>query len=414
MRYEFPQGFLWGAGAAAHQVEGNNVNSDSWVLEHLRPTEYVEPSLDACDHYHRYPEDIALYAELGWNAYRFSVEWARIEPEEGYFSRAETDHYRRMLAACHEKNLSPLVTLHHITSPRWLITAGGWQDPKTPARFARFCGYVAKHLGDMIDVALTINQPNLAALFQGLGKFPNTEIMPTQPWVITASKAFQVEPERFRPHWYAGSPGDVALQIEAHHAARDAIKSARGELPVGWTVLVDYFEAEPGGEALAERGNRECIDVFLEGSRGDDVLGVQAYNRIRVGPNGVIEPGEGSDLTEAYNSEYYPEVLEHAIRYAYDKVQLPIYVTENGVAATDDTRRVTWIQRSVKGLKNCLEAGIDVRGYLHWSAMDNFEWMEGYRPKFGLIGIDLETQERQVKGSARLLGEIARANAIEV
>jgi len=128
MKYEFPKGFLWGAASAAHQVEGNNVNCDSWLMEHLDPTEYKEPSLDTCDHYHRYPQDLALFASLGWNAYRFSIEWARIEPEEGYFSNAITDHYRRMLAACHENNIAPVVTFQHNTSPRWLISSGGWQD----------------------------------------------------------------------------------------------------------------------------------------------------------------------------------------------------------------------------------------------------------------------------------------------
>ena len=120
-RVNFPAGFLWGTATAAHQVEGNNLNNDSWLMEHLPGTIYAEPSGDACDHYHRYAGDIALLAELGFNLYRFSIEWARVEPEEGEFSSAELDHYRRMLAACHEHHITPLVTFHHFTTPRWIM-----------------------------------------------------------------------------------------------------------------------------------------------------------------------------------------------------------------------------------------------------------------------------------------------------
>ena len=413
MKYKFPKGFLWGAASAAHQVEGNNVNSDAWLMEHLDPTQYKEPSLDACDHYHRYPQDLALFASLGWNAYRFSIEWARIEPEEGYFSRAIVEHYRRVLAACHENNITPVVTFHHITSPRWLISEGGWQDQRTPDKFARYCGYVAKHLGDLIEVGLTINQPNLPVLLVCQKAAPDVIKMATLPWVIRAAKAFGVSPERFRPHLYASSPEDVQIQIQAHKRAVEAIKSARSELPVGWTILADFFQAEEGGEELMEKYRGEIIDIFLEASKNDDILGIQAYTRIRVGPEGVQTPPPGTDLTESYGWEYYPEVLEKSIRYVHSKIGLPILVTENGIAASDDARRMTWIKQTVNGLKSCLEDGIDIRGYLYWSAMDNFEWEEGYRPHFGLIAVNRENQERQVKGSARYLGEIARANADE-
>jgi beta-glucosidase len=144
--FAFPEDFLWGTATAAHQVEGNNINSDCWLLEHLPETIYAESSGDACDHYHRYPEDIALLAELGFNSYRFSIEWARIEPEEGEFSYAELEHYRRMLATCHAHNIKPMVTFHHFTTPRWLMRCGCWLDKKTPERFARYCERATEHL----------------------------------------------------------------------------------------------------------------------------------------------------------------------------------------------------------------------------------------------------------------------------
>src|SRR5207245_4393063 len=132
------------------QVEGGNVYNDNWVLEHVPDTPYVEPSGDACDHYHRYREDIGLFAELGFTLYRFSLEWSRIEPEEGEFSLAQLDHYRRMLATCHEHGIKPVVTLHHFTSPRRIAARGGWESPETAALFARYCERVARHLGDLI------------------------------------------------------------------------------------------------------------------------------------------------------------------------------------------------------------------------------------------------------------------------
>ena len=160
----FPGGFLWGAATAAHQVEGNNVNSDEWVLEHLKPSIFTEPSGDACDHYHRYGDDIALLAGLGFNTYRFSIEWARIEPEQGFFSRAELEHYRRMLAACHEHKLTPMVTFNHFTTPRWFAALGGWENPASVDLFVRYAERAARHLGDLIGLATTFNEPNLPRL----------------------------------------------------------------------------------------------------------------------------------------------------------------------------------------------------------------------------------------------------------
>lgn len=167
MTYHFPPNFLWGTATAAHQVEGNNTHSDFWAMEHLPNTMFAEPSGDAIDHYHRYPEDIALLAELGFNSYRFSLEWARVEPEDGRFSIAALDHYRRMCEACHAHGLKPIVTYHHFTSPRWLITQGGWENMETAQKFARYAGKVTQHLGDLIDTVCTINEvniPRMAAL----------------------------------------------------------------------------------------------------------------------------------------------------------------------------------------------------------------------------------------------------------
>ena len=157
----FPGGFLWGTATSAHQVEGGNVYNDSWLVEHLPSSPYAEVSGDACDHYHRYAGDIALMAGLGLGAYRCSLEWSRIEPEEGEFSTAALDHYRRVLDSCHEHGLTPMLTFHHFTSPRWIATAGGWESARTADRFARFCERSMRHLGDLVPYACTLNEPNL-------------------------------------------------------------------------------------------------------------------------------------------------------------------------------------------------------------------------------------------------------------
>jgi beta-glucosidase len=409
---EFPKDFLWGTATAAHQVEGNNINSDVWVLEHVPGTPYAEPSGDACDHYHRYREDIALLAELGFNMYRFSLEWARIEPEEGEFSRASLEHYRDMLRACHEHGITPMVTFHHFSSPRWLITSGGWEGPDTPDKFARYCERTTKYLGDLIGAACTINEANIASVLTKLGFGPSIEKIHQAPWWSTAANAFGIAPDRLAPFLYALTPKAVDTVVTAHRKGMEAMKAGPGDFPVGITLALLDIQAIEGGETLADQMRREINDVFLEKLHGDDFVGVQTYSRTRFGPDGLLPAEEGVELTQM-DYEFWPEALEATIRYAAAKTGLPVIVTENGVAATDDTRRIAYIRRALKGVSNCLKDGLDVRGYTYWSAFDNFEWSLGYRPTFGLIAVDRETQERTVKPSARWLGAVARANAFE-
>ena len=410
--FEFPQGFLWGTATAAHQVEGNNVNSDVWVLEHTRKSPYVEPSGDACDHYHRYRSDIALLAELGFNAYRFSIEWARIEPEEGEFSLAVLEHYRDMLRTCQEHNITPIVTFHHFSSPRWLMGRGGWESKKTPDRFARYCERATRYLGDLIGVACTLNEANIAAVMTKMGFASPLKRMRKERWWLEASEVLGVSPKRLSPFLYAASPKAEKMILRAHRQAVEAIKSASGNFPVGITLALQDIQSAEGGEKFAAKMRREINDVFLESLHGDDFVGVQAYSRARVGPKSFLPPEEGVELTEMHY-EFWPEALEADIRDAVAKSGLPVIVTENGIAATDDTRRIEYVRRALQGVSNCLRDGLPVRGYTYWSAFDNFEWSLGYRPTFGLIAVNRETQERTVKPSARWLGAVARANSIE-
>jgi len=406
---QFPKGFRWGTATAAHQVEGNNINSDFWVLEHLPETIFVEPSGDAIDHYHRYAEDVAMLAELGFNHYRLSIEWARIEPEEGRFSPAVLDHYRRMLETCHQHSLKPVVTYHHFTSPRWLIGQGGWGKMETAEKFARYCTKATQHLGDLIEVACTLNEVNIPRMAALLWLSVGSGGPDRGKFMAQAAQAFHTTPERFAPFMFAGTPQGRNVILAAHHQAKAAIKAERPNLPVGLTIAMQDMQAVSGGEAVRDQMRQELQDVYLQAAREDDFVGIQTYSRERFGPDGRLDPEEGVELTQM-GYEFWPEAIGATLRRARDVAGVPLIVTENGIGAEDDSRRLEYYQRALQSVAGCLRDGLDVRGYFAWSAFNNYEWMLGYRPTFGLIAVDRETQKRIVKPSARWLGAVARAN----
>jgi len=372
---------------------------------------FVEPSGDACDHYHRYPGDIAMLTELGFNAYRFSIEWARIEPEEGEFSFAALDHYRRMLATCHEHGLTPIVTYHHFTSPRWFAARGGWEVPANALLFSRYCERATAHLGDLIGVACTFNEPNVGLLIQQMGFMPPDDVLATAPYRAAAARA--VGSDTFAAFPYCRQDLARETMLRAHRLAVGVIKSGPGEFPVGMTLALVDMQAAPGGEAVCEHARRTAYQAYLEAARDDDFIGVQTYSRLRFGPEGPLPPEEGVEVTQM-GYEFWPEALEATIRYAAERTGRPVIVTENGIATEDDTRRIEYIRRALKGVHRCLTDGIEVRGYCYWSVFDNFEWAMGYRPKFGLVAVDRATQARTPKPSASWLGHVARANRLEI
>jgi len=387
----FPEPFLWGTATAAHQIEGGNVNNDWWAMEHDPTSGCADVSGDACDSFNRYPEDIALIADLGLGAYRFSLEWSRIEPEEGEFSTVALDHYRRMAATCHEHGVLPVVTFHHFTHPRWLAAAGTWEALHAPDRFARYCERVTEHLGDLIGMACTLNEPNVVA---------------TMGW------RFGIFPPRVRDRTRRDTVN--AAMVAAHRKAVDAIRSGPGDFPVGMTVSMTDYQLQPGGEEWLERLRRPNEDVFLEATGGDDFIGVQTYTRMRVGPDGALGAEDGVGTTQM-GYEVYPEALEATIRRAAEVTGgLPAYVTENGIGTDDDALRIEYVTRALAGVRRALDDGIDVRGYFYWSLLDNFEWVLGYGPTFGLFEVDRASFERRPKPSATWFGGVARANGLSV
>ncbi len=401
----FPPGFLWGAATAAHQVEGNNVNSDLWVLEHCNPTLFEEPSLDACDHYQRFADDIRLLAGLGLTCYRFSIEWARIEPEQGHFSLAALDHYRRVLAACHENGVTPMVTFYHFSSPRWFAGLGGWEKRSAGDLFVRYCERSARHLGDLISAASTFNEPNLPMLLKWIS---NIDIPFTTVLRMGRQASRAIGAGQFGCFFLGDAAKLQNHMIAAHHRAIDALKAGPGSYPVGVNVSLQDEQAV-GPNSRRDKKCAEVYDPWLAAASSSDFLGIQTYTRCRVGKKGDLGPEPGVELTQM-GYEYWPDALEVCLRYAAARVRVPIYITESGVATADDARRIEYIRHSLDGVLRCLADGIDIRGYIHWSLLDNFEWIYGYRPKFGLIAVDRQTQQRTVKPSAHFLGEIARQN----
>jgi beta-glucosidase len=407
----FPYKFLWGCATAGHQVQCNNTNSDMWTQEHLPGSIFKEPSGDACDHYHLYPQDIAMVADLGFNTYRFSLEWARIEPEEGFFSNAELDHYRRMLATCREQGLTTMLTYSHFTLPRWYAIKGGWQNQQAPDLFARFCEKATRHLGDLVGYASTMNEPDIPQLLNWIE-------LPGAPAGMSVTQMMQSSLAKVRKQlnapdfatFFLGDANKVRDGLLAAHAkGKEAMKSVRPAMPVGFNLAISDDQPAPQDSHLEEK-RADVYGPWLEVAKKCDYLGVQVYSRSLVVKKDLPAP-KGAELTQS-GMEFYPECVGHVVRFTSKATGVPIIVSENGIATEDDTRRVEYIQRALAGLKSAIDDGVDVRGYVAWSLMDNFEWMSGYTPKFGIVAVDRTTQKRTIKPSAAVLGNIARRNSL--
>lgn len=433
---KLPEKFLIGASTAAHQVEGNNVHSDYWAMEHMETSSFCEPSLNAVDHYNHYQEDIRLMAEAGLNAYRFSIEWARIEPEPGVFDEKEIAHYRDVLSCCHENNIEPIVTMHHFTSPKWLIEQGGWEADSTVEKFAGYCRYVAEQLGDLMRYVCTINEANMGLQIAAISKrymklLAGQNAQPAEDVRARAESSVQVginmeaNPmmERMKkqamenmqifgtpqPQVFVGQRtenGDL-LVMRAHKAAAQAMKAVKPDLKIGVTLSLHDIQALPGGEEEARREWEEEFRHYLPFLRDDDFFGLQNYTRTLMGADGPQNPPDSAEITQM-GYEFYPQALEHVIRAVHEDLDIPIMVTENGVATADDNRRTAFIREALNGVANCIQDGIPVLGYLHWSLMDNFEWQKGFSMTFGLVAVDRATQTRLPKPSLNFLGGYCR------
>ncbi|MEU1799733.1 family 1 glycosylhydrolase [Streptomyces sp. NPDC019937] len=387
--------FLWGASTAPHQIEGNNVNSDWWAREGLMPG--MERSGDAIDSYHRYEEDMRLLAEAGLNAYRFGIEWARIEPVPGHLSRAELAHYRRMIDTAVRFGLTPVVTLHHFTSPRWFAEEGGWLGDRAVERFSSYVTAATRIL-DGVPWIATMNEPNMLAMMVTAER--DARLRPDGAW---QSPTVDNQP---RPILPTPDPEVGARLVEAHHAAREVLRE-RTDAAVGWTVANRAFVARPGAEETLHELEHIWEDLYLEAARGDGFIGVQSYSSQWVSREG-IEPHPPHPDNTLVGTAYRPDSLGIAVRHTWEVTGgVPVLVTENGIATADDERRIAYTSEALGHLFAAADDGIDVRGYLHWSALDNYEWGH-WEPTFGLIAVDRETFERRPKPSLAWLGDVAR------
>jgi beta-glucosidase len=386
---DVPAVFLWGASTSPHQVEGNNTTSDWWARENGEHA-YGERSGDAMDSYHRYREDMQLLADAGLNAYRFGIEWARLEPVEGHFSLAERDHYARMIATAHELGLTPVVTLHHFTVPAWFAAAGGWLNPDAQILFTRYVEFVTPILQD-VEWVCTINEPNMLSMMTKLAKIMQEG---GATGAITAQNLPLPDPEIGR------------ILAEVHRAAVEVIRRDTSA-KVGWTIALQAFTPTAGNEEVFRDVSYLWEDLYLEAGRADDFIGVQAYSSQEVGPDGPIPHPDSPDNT-LVNTAYRPDALGIALRHAWAVGQgTPLLVTENGIATADDERRIAYTTTALEHLAGAMSDGVHVLGYLHWSALDNFEWGH-FEPTFGLIAVDRTTFRRSPKPSLAWLGGVAR------
>ena len=418
----FSKDFLIGAATAAHQVEGNNVNSDYWAQEHMEFTSFNEPSGVACDHYNRYEEDIRLLAEAGLNAYRFSIEWARIEPRPGVFDENEIAHYRKVLECCHRNGVEPIVTMHHFTSPKWLIEQGGWEAEATVEKFANYCRYVVEQLGDLFTYVCTINEANMGIQIAAIPRRYMQMMMKNQsaegkvqvginlenPMMERMKKQAVENMKLFgtpQPQVFVSgrTPEGDLLVMRAHQAAKAAMKAVKPALQVGITLSLHDIQTQPGGEEAAAKEWDEEFMHYLPYIQDDDFFGVQNYTRTLMGPEGSLPVPDGAETTQM-GYEFYPQALGHVLRTVHKSLPIPLIVPENGVAVSDDSRRVAFIEEALRGVQGCIDEGIPVKGYLYWSLMDNFEWQKGFSMTFGLISVDRDTMERRPKESLAFLG----------
>ena len=399
---KFPAGFLWGASTASHQVEGGTHNNWSeWEKSPQRLAQLEKDGLIAkygknnfisgiaADHYNRYEEDFRLAKELGHTATRISIEWSRIEPHEGRFDAEAINHYRNVISCIRRNGMEPFVTLWHWTIPIWFRDKGEFQNKGNAAYFARFAHKMASELAD-VTFWITLNEPDVYTMHGYLdGTWP-----PQEQSLIKALTVYR-------------------NLIYAHRLSYEKIKKGNRAARVGIAKHNIYFEAYK--ERLWNVLLKRLLDwgwncYFLNQLSGaQDFIGLNQYFHNRI--NGKSDQNENLRVSDI-GWELYPEAMYYALR-DLKKYHVPIYITENGLADGEDRQRLWFIGETLKNVHRAIFEGVDVRGYLHWSLMDNFEWDKGLWPRFGLIAIDYATQKRTSRPSSMVYKKFCQDNGFE-
>ena len=403
----FPKGFLWGTASAAYQVEGDNRNCDWWEWEQT-PGHIAngDSSAVACDSYNRYREDFALLRELAQNAHRLSIEWSRIEPAEGEFDSRQIRHYRDVLGELREQGILPMVTLHHFTSPLWFSRKGGWTAGDSARAFLPFVRRVADELGDLVGMWCTVNEPSIYGANGWItGEFPpghHGDLAGQYRVTANLRRAHDLAYAALKKRWPdtpVGLSHHKFVFIPASATRRDRMAAAAAQLvtdrwPTGPGRVSKIVEAQADYIGVAHYWGQMCA---FDPRRPQDQF-VRRFN-----PPGVTV----TEMGWASNPLWMRSVLNELKAYAK-----PVYITENGIATGDDELRVRYLPDVLEQVHLAIGDGVDVRGYFHWTNLDNFEWARGYRPKFGLVAVDRKTLERTVKPSGRLYARIAATNAL--
>jgi len=405
----FPEGFFWGAATSAHQVEGANRGNDWWEAEVAGRLPFA--SGEACRHRELYEADLDLARGLHHNAYRFSVEWSRVQPEPDRFDGAALEHYRSVVRACRARGLEPFVTLHHFTNPLWFARGGGWLAGDAPRVFARYVERVARALAD-VRHWITINEPTVATVHgYVLGEWP---------------------PFERRAWWRARKV--LRHMARAHALACRALRRTSEGALVGYAHSAPWIvpcDPDRGRDRLAARLRDLAWNglfprwVAAQGGRGErllDFLGLNYYTRTLTRSQG---PGSGlllgracraahhADLgpESAVGTEVFPPGLALVLE-RFASLEVPLVVTENGVATDDEELRTATLHGHLAALARALARGAPVRGYLYWSLLDNFEWRHGTNARYGLAAVDFATQERTLRPAAHAFARVCRANAL--
>ncbi len=400
-KLKFPKGFLWGAASSAYQTEGNNNNTDWYVWEHsIRRENYLKllgknPSdyfcSIACDSYNRYDEDFTLAEHLNQNSTRFGIEWARIEPEEGKFSEEALDHYEKVLQSAKVHGLTTFVTLHHFTCPIWFMKKGGFEKKENITTFLNYVKKAAQRFHQYVDFWITINEPEIYSSHAYLlGIFPPNIKSLIATYKVIQNLIFAHNCAYEQLHLISQTPVSMA-----NHLA-DIEQASFVSKPIGH--IASYLASE----YILARTVKSC-----------DFIGVNYYVRKRVGWFGIRKGKYKDDEISDLGWHLFPAGMERVLL-RLKKFNKPVYITENGLADARDTRREKYIKEHLHSIHKAIKQGVDVRGYLYWSLIDNFEWHEGFGPRFGLIEVDRDDLlRRKVRFSATKYAEICKSNSIE-
>ncbi len=402
---QFPKNFIWGAATAAYQVEGQNANSDWW---HWEKKAGKENSGDACRHYELYEKDFDLAQGLHHNAHRLSIEWSRIEPQEGKFSEKELKHYLDVILALRARGMEPIVTLHHFTNPAWFSESGNWTDKKSIERFRRYCEVVVRALAPHVHYWITINEPMI---------------------YMTHAYVLGWWPPQIKSIW-TGRTVQKNL-ASAHVAAYCVIHKIYEEAALAKPAvsISQHLQAfEPCDQSLKNRlaaflrhqwFNLGFINAVMR-HKALDFLGVNYYSRqqvdlkhwgIRNLAEDVCQKNHDPRPKNSLGWDIYPEGL-YDLLLKLKKYNLPIMITENGICDAEDNLRWEFLQGHLKSIHRAMEEGVNVTGYLYWSLLDNFEWAQGFAPRFGLIDFDYATQKRTIRESAKKFAEVCKTGTL--